>query len=106
MCPNSVHQLTNTDFSSIVDCYYHAAKKKQLRDAVEQANLRQYVNDEFVDKLKTEIRLKVLSQRNSKCKYSKFQNELTILELLLILKKFLFDWLTIFFSSNIKCECL
>lgn len=64
LCPNSVHQLTNTDFSSIVDCYYHAAKKKQLRDAVEQANLRQYVNDEFVDKLKTEIRLKVLSQRN------------------------------------------
>lgn len=28
LCPNSVHhQLTNTDFSSIVDCYYHAAKK-------------------------------------------------------------------------------
>lgn len=70
LCPNSVHQLTNTDFSSIVDCYYHAAKKKkQLRDAVEQANLRLVqqhlaVNDEFVDKLKTEIRLKVLSQRN------------------------------------------
>lgn len=39
-------------------------KKKQLRDAVEQANLRQYVNDEFVDKLKTEIRLEVLSQRH------------------------------------------
>lgn len=65
LCPNSVHQLTNTNFSSIVGCYYHATKKKQqLRDAVEQANLRQYVNDEFVDKLKTEIRLKVLSQRN------------------------------------------
>lgn len=65
MCPNSVHQLTNTNFSSIVGCYYHAAKKKkQLRDAVEQANSRQYVNDEFVDKLKTEIRLKVLSQRH------------------------------------------
>lgn len=39
-------------------------KTKQMRDAVEQANLSQYVNNEFVDEVKTEVRLKVLSQRH------------------------------------------
>lgn len=35
-----------------------------MRNAVEQANLSQYVDNEFVDELKTEVRLKVLSQRH------------------------------------------
>lgn len=33
-----VHRLTNIDFSSNVNCYYHASKKP-LRDALGQANL-------------------------------------------------------------------